>query len=166
MFPKPPFYMVIICSTPCNVIPVQISVFKSLVSTKRVQPAPGVLVWHSANDASWLRCLLAFSATEKGVEGVVKCLVGRKEAEWGWREVLSTRVPASDLQFQFEVHIVAYSCNRGFAQRVAGQIKHLSKLLRWQFLSLNVSKVAERENHVGASIGFPLGGSIISTNLQ
>ena len=49
----------------------------------------------------------------------------------------------------------------GFAQ-----IKHLPNCWGGSFDFSLVSKVAEEENHVGASIGFALGGSIISTNLK
>ena len=44
--------------------------------------------------------------------------------------------------------------------------KTSSKLLRRQFRLLSCVKSGREGNHVGASIGFALGGSIISTNLK
>ena len=92
-----------------------------------------------------------------------KCLVRSKRAE-DWTEVF-----VSCGQFHSEVHFIASTREPGglkFAQRWGCTDKTSSKLLRRQFRLLSCQKWPRGEHHVGASIGFAFGGSIISTNLK
>ena len=102
------------------------------------------------------------SVRQKGGWGVV----GGGTEMLGWEKIWELErgfCQRLNMQFQFEHIGPSVGLLRGSA--VGCTDKTSSKLPSWQF-SLLCQKWENRENHVGASIGFALGGSIISTNLK
>ena len=102
------------------------------------------------------------SVRQKGGVGVV----GGGTEMLGWEKIWELErgfCQRLNMQFQFEHIGPSVGLLRGSA--VGCTDKTSSKLPSWQF-SLLCQKWENRENHVGASIGFALGGSIISTNLK